>query len=106
LYKVDPQLVHAFLEQLLTPPPAAAYSTPQPKPVEALEVLTFLYAKDGAGFARGVGRVLDVASKRERESEGKKPTQVVDEKLVEGVVLVVHESKYRPCLRYALELKM
>ncbi|CAE6384734.1 unnamed protein product, partial [Rhizoctonia solani] len=91
LFKVDPQLVHAFLEQLLTPPPTATSSTPQPKPIEALEVLSFLYPKDGAGFARGVSRIVDVTSRRE-QGEGKKSAQVVNDKLVEGVILVVHEG--------------
>ncbi|KAJ1305663.1 hypothetical protein OPQ81_000658 [Rhizoctonia solani] len=91
LYKVDPQLVHAFLEQLLTPPPTASSATPQSKPVEALEVLSFLHPKDGAGFARGVGRIIDVISKRE-QGDGKKAAPIVNDKLVEGVILVVHEG--------------
>ncbi|KEP46731.1 adaptin amino-terminal region protein [Rhizoctonia solani 123E] len=91
LHKVDPQLVHAFLEQLLTPPPTASSATPQSKPIEALEVLSFLYPKDGAGFARGVSRVIDVTSKREQG--GRKPaTPAVNDKLVEGVILVVHDG--------------
>lgn len=97
LYKVDPQLIHAFLEQLITPPPAANSASPQPRPVDALEVLSFLCAEDGAGFARGVGRVLDVVAKREEKGKGKAVDEgkksAVDEKLVEAVVLVVHESK-------------
>ncbi|CAE7117862.1 unnamed protein product [Rhizoctonia solani] len=91
LYKVDPQLVHAFLEQLLIPPPTASSATPQSKPIEALEVLSFLYPKDGAGFARGVSRVIDISSKREQDS-GKLSASAVNEKLVEGVILIVHES--------------
>jgi hypothetical protein len=93
LFKVDPQLVHAFLEQLLTPPPTATSSTPKPKPIEALEVLSFLYPKDGAGFARGVSRIVDVTSRQE-QGEGKRSTQVVNDKLVEGVILVVHEGRF------------
>ncbi|KAG8685497.1 hypothetical protein FRC08_013078, partial [Ceratobasidium sp. 394] len=48
---------------------------------EALEVISFLYTNDGAGFANGLGRILD-----------KDPRKGVDEKLVEGVVSVLHES--------------
>ncbi|KDN46725.1 hypothetical protein RSAG8_04105, partial [Rhizoctonia solani AG-8 WAC10335] len=91
LYKVDPQLVHAFLEQLLTPPPTASSATPQSKPIDALEVLSFLYPKDGAGFARGVSRVIDIISKRE-QSGGKPVAPAVNDKLVEGVILIVHDG--------------
>ncbi|CUA77306.1 AP-4 complex subunit epsilon-1 [Rhizoctonia solani] len=91
LHKVDPQLVHAFLEQLLTPPPTASSTTPQSKPIEALEVLSFIHPKDGAGFARGVGRIIDVASKRE-QSDGKSGVPAVNDKLVEGVILIVHDG--------------
>jgi hypothetical protein len=79
LHGVDPQLLHAFLEQLIIPSSA----TTKQQPGEALEVLSFLYPKDGTGFAKGVERVL-------AKDAGKGG---VDEKLVEGVVLVVHESK-------------
>ncbi|CAE6464863.1 unnamed protein product [Rhizoctonia solani] len=91
LFKVDPQLVHAFLEQLLTPPPTSSSTTEQSRPIEALEVLSFLYTNDGAGFARGVIGVIDVASRRE-QSDGKKATPTVNDKIVEGVILVVHEG--------------
>ncbi|QRV93613.1 adaptin amino-terminal region protein [Ceratobasidium sp. AG-Ba] len=80
LYGVDTQLVHAYLEQLITPPPSASSTKHQPG--EALEVISFLYAKDGAAFANGVGRLLD----KESQKKG------VDERLVEGVVSMVHES--------------
>ncbi|KAG8768188.1 hypothetical protein FRC12_005723 [Ceratobasidium sp. 428] len=80
LYGVDPQLLHAYLEQLITPPPSAI--TAKRQPGEALEVLSFLYAKDGAGFASGVGRILD-------KDVGKRG---VDETMIEGVVSIVHES--------------
>ncbi|GAB1524306.1 hypothetical protein RhiTH_007459 [Rhizoctonia solani] len=91
LYKVDPQLVHAFLEQLLTPPPTATAPTPQPKPVEALEVLSFLYPKDGASFARGVSKIVNITARRE-QGDGKKSAPAVNDKLVEGVILTVHEG--------------
>ncbi|CAE6439876.1 unnamed protein product [Rhizoctonia solani] len=91
LFKVDSQLVHAFLEQLLTPPPTATLASPQSKPIEALEVLSFLYPKDGAGFARGVSRVIDVTSKRE-QGDGNKASPSVNNKLVEGVILIVHDG--------------
>ncbi|KAG9076469.1 hypothetical protein FRC06_009488, partial [Ceratobasidium sp. 370] len=80
LYGVDPQLVHAYLEQLITPPPSAPSTKQQPG--EALEVISFLFTNDGAGFANGVGRILD----KDVGKDG------VDEKLVEGVVSVLHES--------------
>ncbi|KAG8735841.1 hypothetical protein FRC10_010089 [Ceratobasidium sp. 414] len=80
LYGVDPQLLHAYLEQLITPPPSAPSTKQQPG--EALEVISFLYANSGIGFANGVGRILD-----------KDPAKGgVDEKLVGGVVSVLHES--------------
>ncbi|KAG9118501.1 hypothetical protein FRC07_006954, partial [Ceratobasidium sp. 392] len=82
LYGVDPQLLHAYLEQLITPPPSA--SNTQHQPGEALEALSFLYAKDGTGFARGVGRILD----KDASKKG------VDEKIVEGVVSVLHEGDH------------
>ncbi|KAH7319559.1 hypothetical protein B0J17DRAFT_299663 [Rhizoctonia solani] len=91
LFKVDSQLVHAFYEQLLTPPPTATSGSPQPKPIEALEVLSFLYPKDGAGFARGVSRVIEVSSKRE-QGDGNKTVPAVNNKLVEGVILIVHDG--------------
>ncbi|KAB5591144.1 Adaptin amino-terminal region protein [Ceratobasidium theobromae] len=88
-----------FPALLLTPPPAAATSTFKLKGLEALEVLAFLHAKDGAEFARGIGRILDIMSKWEPKEKKpaqarceKRPVQAVDEKLVEGAVLVVHES--------------
>ncbi|KAG9083742.1 hypothetical protein FS749_005774 [Ceratobasidium sp. UAMH 11750] len=79
LYGVDPQLLHAYLEQLITPPPSAPSAKQQPG--DALEVISFLYTNDGAGFANGLGRILD-------KDHGKG----VDEKLVEGVVSVLHEN--------------
>ncbi|QRW07779.1 adaptin amino-terminal region protein [Ceratobasidium sp. AG-Ba] len=70
LYGVDP-LVHAYLEQLITPPPSASSTKHQPG--EALE--------DGAAFANGLGRLLD----KESQKKG------VDERLVEEL--------YRWCTR-------
>ncbi|KAG8796563.1 hypothetical protein FRC12_019070 [Ceratobasidium sp. 428] len=80
LHGVDPQLLHAYLEQLITPPPSSTITKQQPG--AALEVLSFLYAKDGAGFARGVGRILD-------KDAGKRG---MDETMIEGVVSIIHES--------------
>ena len=82
LYKVDPQLLHAFLEQLLTSPSAAKENGHG----DPLEVVHFLYSKDGAAYARGIGRVLG-----QRLGGG---LQGVDEKLVEAVVVVVHEGEF------------
>lgn len=81
LYKVDPQLLHAFLEQLLSSPA----DTKESGHGDPLEVVHFLYSKDGAAYARGVGRILG------QRLGGR--LQGVDEKLVEAVVVVVHESE-------------